>query len=76
MRAIERNDGLVVIGAWPRVFWLLKRLAPSLFVSLQSIRRVAAGRRSLTPSMRRSASPISAGQHKHLSSGEGCALDG
>lgn len=40
VRAIERNDGLVVIGAWPRVFWLLKRLAPSLFVSLQSIRRV------------------------------------
>ncbi len=40
VRAIERNHGLVVVGAWPRVIWWLKRLAPSLFVRLQGIRRV------------------------------------
>ncbi len=40
VRAIERNDGLVVVGAWPRLIWWLKRLAPNLFVRLQSIRRV------------------------------------
>lgn len=40
VRAIERNEGLVVVGAWPRVIWWLKRLAPSLFVRLQCIRRV------------------------------------
>lgn len=40
VRAIERNHGLVVVGAWPRLIWWLKRLAPSLFVRLQSIRRV------------------------------------
>lgn len=44
--AIERNEGLVVIGAWPRVVWWLKRLVPDFFVGLQTIRRTS---RKITP---------------------------
>lgn len=49
IRAIERNEGLVVVGAWPRAVWLLKRLAPGFFVRLQSIRRVRPAPRETEP---------------------------
>ncbi len=40
IRAVRRNEALVVVGAWPRIACWLIRLSPNLFTRLQGFRRV------------------------------------